>query len=251
MTERVAIVAGGGAVGRATALALAREGADVMVAVENADEGQATVEMIGPNRRTAMMMLDVTDEEHWRRLIDATLNAFHRLDVLAYTAQSFTPGGLAQLSLDRLRAHTRYNLQGSWLGLKHAGPAMRIYGHGAIAVVSSSLGLTGDERALAPSAAGAAIRLMVRSTAAEFAARDPKVRVNAILVDPAYLDLDLATAAPERSGATNAGRSPYDVANAILYACADGARFLTGVDIVLDGATAQGPGSTVPAGAGR
>jgi len=229
---RVALVVGQGAIARACAVTLAREGARLVVANPDPAEGDQTAAGIVQSGGAAMSRRhDLDDENQWRALIDATLNRFYRLDAFAYAHLASTRGRLEDLTLNDFRRATRPNLQGPWLGLKYAGPAMRIYGHGAAVVVSSAHGLEARAGLGALAVSGAATRLLVRSTAAEFAARDPKVRVNAVLVGVRHLDLDLATADDERGSP-----SPFDVAHAVTYALSDAARFLTGTDLVIEDA---------------
>ena len=237
--DRVAIVTGAGrALGRACALLLSQEGARIIAADADETSGQETASMIQDAGGTAEFFCHrVEQEDDWRRLVDTTLNLNHRLDILAHTTHVHFARSLEELSLSEFRATEYTNIQGPWLGLKYAGAAARSYGHGSMVVVTSALGLTGREDAAAPSMSAAAVRIMIRSAALEFAARDPKVRVNAVLVDPAYFDLPLDSAPPEDMAPRRdpkAALSPFDVAHAILYLATEPSRFITGAELVLD-----------------
>lgn len=228
---KVAIVTGGGgAIGRATALLLAREGARVVVTDSDPRRGEQTTALIaGEGGQASFARHDVGQEDDWRRLVDATLSQHHRFDILAHTVHAHLECALADLTIESLRAYQRPNLLGAWLGLKYAGPAVRSFGRGAIAIVTSTLGAAAQVDTAAPAMASAAIRLMVRAAAAEFAERNPKVRVNTVLADPAYFALAPETAPP----APRKGRSPFDVAHVVNYLTSDAARFLTGTEIVV------------------
>ena len=237
--DRVAIVTGAGrAIGRACAILLSKEGACIIAADADGRSGQETVSMIQDAGGTAEFFCHRVEQENdWRRLVDTALNLYQRLDILAHTTHLHFVRSLEDMSLSEFRATEHTNIQGPWLGLRHAGVAARRHGHGSMVVVTSALGLAGREDTAAPSMSAAAVRIMIRSAALEFAAGDPKVRVNAVLVDPAYFDLPLDSAAPENmvpERDPNATLSPFDVAYSILYLATESARFMTGAELVLD-----------------
>lgn len=230
---KVAIVTGGGgAIGRATAVLLAREGARVVVTEQSGQGGEDTVALLTAGGGTAIYFPhDVTLEDDWRRLVDATLNRWHRLDILAHTVHEPLERSLADFTVASLRAYQQRNLLAPWLGLKYCGPAVRPHGKGAIALVSSAAGMAATAGGGGPGMAVAALRMMARAAAAEFAERNPRVRVNTVLADPAYFALP-HTPRPEPAHPRR-GRSPYDVAHAVLYLTADAARFMTGTELVV------------------
>jgi NAD(P)-dependent dehydrogenase (short-subunit alcohol dehydrogenase family) len=142
LADKVGIVSGAGpGIGRATALAFAREGADVAVAArsrESLDELAAEVESLG--RRAIAVPTDITDPEQCQHLAEATFEAFGRIDVLvnnAYTARPFM--SFADSNLQDWRTAMEVNLWGS-LNMTHAVlPYMRELGEGRIIMTSAAM----------------------------------------------------------------------------------------------------------------
>ena len=131
---KVAIVTGGASgIGAACATTLAREGAKVVVTDLDDSAGQHVVEKIGAAGREAIFLhQDVSIEESWPGVIDATERHFGRLDVMVANAGIGILCRAIEMSLADWRRQTAVNLDGVFLSVKYAVPAMRRAGGGSI-----------------------------------------------------------------------------------------------------------------------
>src|SRR5215467_9193898 len=143
---KVAIVTGGASgIGAACATTLAREGAKVVVTDVNDVGGQAVVDKIGSAGGEAIFLhQDVTLEEGWPGVIEATERRFGRLNVMVANAGIGILCKAVEMSLTDWRRQTAVNLDGVFLSVKHAVPAMRHAGGGSIIIMSSVAGLRGS-----------------------------------------------------------------------------------------------------------
>jgi 3(or 17)beta-hydroxysteroid dehydrogenase len=255
---KVAIVTGAGSgIGRAAAMALAREGARVVLtdlAASAAEESAAAIRRHGGE--AIALAHDVGEEAQWAAVIAATQSAFGRLDVLVNNAGVAGKGPLAETSAEDWRALMRVNLDGVYFGTRAAMAAMQPdggarAGFGSIIMISSILGLVGGVRSAAYSASKGAVRLLAKSVALECAARGLRVRVNSI--HPGYIDTPLIAAVLERRAQTDGtdvaslrsdlvalhplGRlgTPEDIAAGIVFLASDESSFITGAELVIDG----------------
>jgi 3(or 17)beta-hydroxysteroid dehydrogenase len=255
---KVAIVTGAGSgIGRAGAIALAREGARV-VATDLAIAGaEDTAAAIRRNGGEAMALShDVGEESQWSAVIDATHNAFGKLDVLVNNAGISGKGSLADTAPADWRALMRVNLDGVYLGTRAAIAAMAPEGKarelfGSIIMISSILGLVGGARSAPYSASKGAVRFFAKSVALECATRGQKVRVNSI--HPGYIDTPLLAAVLERRAGQDGkdvasqradlvslhplGRlgTAADIAAGIVFLASEESSFMTGAELTIDG----------------
>jgi len=263
--DKVAIVVGGGQTpgetignGRATAIVLAREGARVVVADKNLASAEETVAMIGADGGDAVALpVDVTDEASVKRLVDAVVERFGRIDILhnnvgASIALGDAPATeLTEEAFDRSLA---LNLKGTWLTCKHALPHMRRQGGGSIVNISS-MAARHEYPLVGYKTTKAAVIALTENLAAANAQYG--VRANAIL--PGKINTPMAIEARVAAGrgtreAIIAMRDKmvplgkmgtgWDVAYAALFLHSDEARFITGVSLPVDG------GEAVTGGAG-
>lgn len=253
---KVALVTGGASgIGAACAARLAREGARVAITDLDEASGAALAERIAGQGGTALFLRqDVTDEKRWPEVIGAVEERYGRLDILVANAGIgiYVPT-LAEMTLADWRRQTAVNLDGVFLSIKHGVPALRRAGGGSIVVMSSVAGLRGSPGLAGYCATKGAVRLLAKAAALEFAA--DRIRVNSvhpgIIVTPIWEKIPSAVA-----GSNNPAIDPRavasavvplatageaeDIANGVLYLCADGSRHVTGSELVIDGGLTAG-----------
>nr|WP_256515660.1 glucose 1-dehydrogenase [Alsobacter ponti] len=242
MQGKVALVTGAASgIGLATTRRFVAEGARVIAADLNVD-GLETSGSLRPFR------LDVAQEDQWVAAIAAALDAFGRLDILVNNAGIGAPGPIVELSLADWRKVMAVNLDGVFLGIKHAVPAMERSGGGSIVNIASMLGHVATVNASAYCASKGGVALLTKAAALEMAAAGGRIRVNS--VHPGFIETpmlgDRLRADPARraliTGQTPVGRlgTVEEVAAAVLYLASDEAGFTTGSALVVDGGyTAQ------------
>ncbi len=249
LAGRVALVTGGArGLGAAAAKALAAEGAKVVVS--DVADGNETAAAIGG----AYVKHDVASEEQWIAAIAFAKERFGGLDILVNNAGIFWMKPIALETLEAFRRMQQVNVEGVFLGLKHAIPAIaergaKWDGGGSIINLSSVAGIIGSPMTLAYNASKGAVRLMTKSAALECARAGQKVRVNS--VHPGIIETQMMTDAAEAiAGASGVndtmerfasfhpmgrlGRD-IDIANAVAFLASSKAAFMTGSELVVDG----------------
>ncbi|MBN8903756.1 MAG: short chain dehydrogenase [Rhodospirillales bacterium 69-11] len=243
---KAALVTGGGnGIGRAAALALAREGARVAVADYEAEAAEATVAAINAAGGQARSLSgDVTDEAAVQAMVQATVAAFGRLDC-AFNNAGIAPHQVnssgqpthewSQESFERLIA---VNLTGVWLCMKHELAQMKAQGAGAIVNTASIAGMIGLQNACAYVASKHAVIGLTKTAALEYARA--KIRVNAVC--PGFIRTRMTEKAFETRGVllralTPQGRAgePEEIAEMVVFLCSDRASFITGSAYQVDG----------------
>lgn len=243
---KVAIVTGGSrGIGRAYAEALAGAGAAVLISDLLEAEGAETVEAIrASGQKAAFMRVDVSSKEATEAMAKMAADTFGGIDILVNNAAMFASlkgGPMSDISVDRWDLTMAVNVRGPWLCTCAVVPYMRQRGGGAI-VNQTSISAFGMAGMLDYTASKAAVIGMTKSAASELG-RD-NIRVNAIApggtATEGYAQIlggNLAQA-EERAKATQliaAQIQPEDITATLLHLVSDGARFITGQTIVVDG----------------
>jgi NAD(P)-dependent dehydrogenase (short-subunit alcohol dehydrogenase family) len=260
LNGKSAIVTGAASgIGRATAIALAQEGAAVMLTDIDDAGGHATLEAIVRGGGTAAYRhQDVTDEETWRHVVAETMRLHGRLDTLVNNAGIGSGQLVTEMSLEAWNRQLGINLTGPFLGVKHSVPAIRAGGRGgSIINISSVAGLEGAPGLAGYCATKGGIRLFSKAIAKEYAADG--IRCNS--VHPGIIDTPIwgkideggMTATREALGTApganglsadaialvntplqRAGQ-PEEIAAGILFLASDDSSFVTGSELVIDG----------------
>ena len=241
---KVAMVTGAGSgIGRATAVALAREGAAVMCADLNLGGARETVETIeAAGGQAVAREINVRAEGSVRDALEATAGELGALHILVNNAGI---GGRDHTWDDLIEV----NLNGVYYGLKHGAPLIEAFGGGSIVSLSSILGLIGipgaNDDGTGYTASKHGVVGLTRAYALQYAPRG--VRVNC--VNPGFVETPLTAPLwddPDRLENTTArhpiGRlgQPEEIANAILFLVSEEASFITGIALPVDGGyTAQ------------
>lgn len=239
---KVALVSGGArGIGAATAKLLAREGAAVVLADVLEADGRATeAEIAEAGGRATFMPLDVTDEDSWQQVIDATVSTYGKLDVVVNNAGISGRAAVEETEEETWDRVMDVNGKGVFLGTKLAIPELRKAGGGSIINISSIYGIIGSETSAAYHASKGAVRIFTKAAAIQYAAEG--IRVNS--VHPGFVDSPMTAAShalPEvhnlRIERTPLGRMgrPEDIAAGILYLASDESSFVTGSELVIDG----------------
>lgn len=251
---KVALVSGAASgIGKATARLFARAGARVAVTDVDGEGAKRLAEEIRQsNGQTSWHKLDVTAEADWHAAIEETLKAWGQLDILVANAGISFAKPVAEMTLEEWRRVMAVNLDGVFLGTKHAVRAMCGGRGGSIVIVSSASGLrAGGGGASAYCASKAALRLFAKSVALECA--DDGIRVNVVLPGgvetPIWQSLANWKDLVEQHGSeeqvwkalgeTQAGlkrfAKPEEIASALLFLASDESAFTTGAELVIDG----------------
>ena len=243
MSHSVVLITGAlTGIGRATALAFAKEGARLIVSGRHDDAGTAlAAELRALGAEAAFIRADVRQEADVRDLVDRTVAHFGRLDVAVNNAGTEgKPGPVTEQTAEGFTAMFETNVLGTLLGMKHELRVMQAQGSGSIVNISSTLGERGAANLSLYTGSKHAVEGITKSAALEAAAFG--VRVNAIAPGPTETAmLDRLTGSDERKAAFFAavpmkrGGKPEEVADAIVFVASDKAAFITGQIIRVNG----------------
>lgn len=241
---KVSLVTGGSSgIGRASALAFAREGAKVIVSDVDISGGDETVKMIkNAGGEATFIKTDITKAAEVEALIGKAVETYGRLDCAHNNAGYEGSMGIyiADYTEEDWDKVITTNLKGTWLCMKYEIPQMLKQGGGAIVNTSSMFGFVAGPGAPAYVASKHGVAGLTRAGALEYAEKG--IRVNAICPGPTNTPMlqRAAGADPEgekERGTTPLGRigTPEEQANAAVWLCSDEASFVTGCIMSVDG----------------
>ncbi len=243
-TGKVAIVTGGATgIGYATALQLAKLGAKVVICSRTVDELEAAAARIAKESGSECLAVptDVKDEAACIELVQRTVDAFGRVDVLINNAGGTRMGPLESIPTKGWDSIFDLNVKSAYILTREAGKHMIVQKSGAIVSISSGAGINGVKGGAHYSAAKSALQMFTKVTAAEWGKYG--IRANCVaagaIASPRVLDawkvanLEMETL----SKGMPLGRTgtPDEMANMIVFFASDAASYITGQTIAVDG----------------
>jgi NAD(P)-dependent dehydrogenase (short-subunit alcohol dehydrogenase family) len=239
------ITGGGGGIGRATALAFAREGARVAVADLVAEAARETVALVNAAGGQAISLSgDVSRDADVRAMIAAVVDTYGRLDC------AFNNAGIAGWQVDAVGKKTAewseeafdrmiaVNLKGVWLCMRHELPQMQAQGGGVIVNTASIAGLAGLPSSSAYVAAKHGVVGLTKTAAIEYA--EVNIRVNAVC--PGYIRTPMTEPGMRLRGEAILAQTPFkrlgnpeEIAEMVLWLCSERASYVSGAAYNVDG----------------
>ncbi len=243
-TGKVALVTGGtSGIGRATAVAFAREGAKVVVASRRISEGEETVKLVKEVGSDGLFIqTDVSKEADVKAMVEKTITAYGRLDFACNSAgveQQPTP--LTEQTEETFDQIMDINVKGIWLSMKHQLSQMLQNGGGAIVNISSGAAIKPLPNIPIYNASKEAVLALTKSVALDYAKSG--IRVNAICPGAIETEMfyrftnDNPQAKDAILGMHPMGRvgKPEEIADGVVWLCSDKASFVTGQVVAIDG----------------
>ncbi len=244
LADKVGVVTGsGGGIGRAIAVAFAREGAKVVVTDFNAETGSETVELIRAAGGDAQFFAaDVSDEAKVAELMAFTVAQYGRLDIACNSAAvSRGSGPIHTYEKSVFDETLELCLTNTWLCMKYQLPLMLEQGGGSIVNISSNASLRGQRFNTAYAAAKSGVNLLTQSAATEYGHKG--VRINAVSpgvirtpgVEKYFAEQPKIAEGLKQAAVMNRLGEPGEIAEAVVFLCSDRASFITGQILSVDG----------------
>ncbi len=251
MSGRVVLITGAGkGIGRATALAFAREGEAVAVVTRSEGPGRETLDLLQKmDARGILVVTDISTPSGARRAVEETVTQLGRLDVLVNNAGIYRQGDILSTAEATWEEILRINLTGAFLCAKYAAEQMVRQGGGVIVNVASEAGLVGIPGQVAYNVSKAGMIMLTKSLAVDLA----RYGIRANCVCPGTTDTPLVQEALARSGDPDRARrhlesirplkrlgTPEEIAEAIVFLASERCGYATGAVLAVDGGyTAQ------------
>ncbi len=250
LNGKVALVTGGTeGMGYATAELFLKTGAKVAISGRSESKGAAAVSNLSSLGETFFVRGDVSVSEDAKRMVDATVERYGRIDILFNNAGVYLEKPAEDTTEKEWDLVLDVNLKGTFLVSKHAIPHMKRQGGGVIVNNSSDAGLVGNRSCAAYCASKGGVTILTKAMALDYA--KDNIRVNC--VNPAVIDTPMVAREVARSDDPDEytrrmnidhpiGRigRPEEVAKAVLFLASDEASFITGASLSVDGGlTAQ------------
>jgi NAD(P)-dependent dehydrogenase (short-subunit alcohol dehydrogenase family) len=239
--QKAAIITGGSSgIGRAAAVALAKQGVKIAIAARRAKEGEETVRLVKEAGSEGIFVkTDVANENDVRSLVEKTVKQYNRLDYAFNNAgieEKTTP--LVDQTSEVFDQIMNVNVKGIWLSMKYEIPEMIRTGGGAIVNTSSGAGVVGYPQQPIYIASKHAVLGLTKSAALEYAKSG--IRINAIA--PGVTDTEMVERVDKQliehlKSITPIGRigDPQEIANAVVWLLSDKASFVLGHTLLVDG----------------
>lgn len=241
-TGKTALITGGASgIGKAAALRLASEGANVVIGDIQQDAGDAVVkEITDAGGNASFVNLNVTDEDQWNVAVKHAVDTFGGLNILVNNAGIGDTLPIEDTPLadwDKVIAVTQTS---AFLGMKAASAELQKSGNGSVVNISSMYGIVGGLGGPSYAAAKGAVRILTKNTALGWAKKG--VRANS--VHPGYINTPILGETDRQYliDTTPMGRlgEPDEVANVIAFLASDESSFMTGSEVVVDGGYTAG-----------
>lgn len=256
LENKVALITGAAqGIGKQTAIMFAKEGAHVVLSDINDSEGLVAANEIGEN--ATYIHLDVQVEDDWKKAIDFVLKQYGKLDILVNNAavtgfqKGLGPQDPEHASLESWRSVHAINTDGVFLGCKYAIQTMKEFNGGSIVNISSRSGLVGIPGAAAYAASKAAVRNHTKTVALYCCEKGYNIRCNSVhpaaILTPMWEPM--LGKEPQRSAIMAAITKDIpmqrmgeaeDVAHAIIFLASDESKYITGIELTVDGGILAG-----------
>jgi NAD(P)-dependent dehydrogenase (short-subunit alcohol dehydrogenase family) len=229
-------------IGRATAIAFAKEKARLVISGRRLEEGRKLAEQLrSSGADVEFLQADVRFEDQVQSLVDRVISRFGRLDIAVNSAgYEGDPAPIVEQNVDQYAFVFDTNVLGTWLALKHEIRVMTAQGSGSIVNVSSTMGIRGAPRNALYVASKHAVEGLTKSAALETAALN--IRVNAVAPGPIQTEmLDRITGSESGKAAMLAtvplkrAGTPEEIADAIIFVASEKASFMTGEVLRVNG----------------